>query len=107
MLAPHLATRTPWQSSHLGGHRFAPNVLILPEGIHLGRIPVERGREVAGLLDDGRTPLDLYRGRTAYAPPVQAAELFVRSELGCDRIADLRLVAYLEDLVSSRRRRAR
>ena len=94
VLAPHLAPERLWQSSHLGGHRFAPNVLVLPQGIHLGRIPVERGREVAELLEDGRIPLDLYRGRTAYAPPVQAAELVVRSELGCDRVADLRLVAH-------------
>jgi hypothetical protein len=100
VLAPHVAPERLWQSSHLGGHRFAPNVLVLPHGIHLGRIPVERGREVAELLEDGRIPLNLYRGRTVYAPPVQAAELLIRSELGCDRIADLRLVAHEGELVS-------
>ena len=38
-----------WQSSHLGGHRFAPNVVVLPVGIQLGRIPLERAAEVVGL----------------------------------------------------------
>ena len=40
-----------WQSSHLGGHRFAPNVLVLPHGVQLGRIPLERAAEVARLLE--------------------------------------------------------
>ncbi len=39
----------------------------------------------------GRIPLDLYRGRTIYPPPVQAAEILVRSVTGCDGLADLRL----------------
>ena len=65
-LAPHLPPERLWQSSHLGGHRFAPNVLVLPHGIQLGRIPLERAAEVAELLEDGRIPLDLYRGRTIY-----------------------------------------
>ena len=45
-----------WQSSHLGGHRFAPNVLVLPAGVQLGRIPVERAAEVVALLDAGTDP---------------------------------------------------
>ena len=68
-----------WQSSHLGGHRFAPNLSSCRRDP--ARPDSRRaGPGVAGLLDDGRIPLDLYRGRTAYAPPVQAAELFVRSD---------------------------
>ena len=48
----------------------------------------------------GRIPLDLYRGRTLYAPPVQAAEIAVRDSTGCDGVADLRLVAHDEDSVT-------
>ena len=48
----------------------------------------------------GRIPLDLYRGRTIYAPPVQAAEIAVRSITGADGIGDLRLVAHDDDLVT-------
>jgi len=98
-LASHVAPERLWQASHLGGHRFAPNVLVLPHGIQLGRIPVDRAQEVMELLANDRIPLDLYRGRTIYAPPVQAAELAVRSVTGYDGLADLRLVSHEGDLV--------
>ena len=93
VLEPHFAPTQLWQSSHLGGHRFAPNVLVLPGGVQLGRIPVERAAEVAELLGQGRIPLDLYRGRTIYAPRVQAAEICVRTATGCDHVTDVRLVS--------------
>ncbi len=92
-LRPHFGPEQLWQSSHLGGHRFAPNVVALPDGVQLGRIPVDRAAEVAAFLAQGRIPLDLYRGRTIYARPVQAAEAFVRQATGCDRVADLRLIS--------------
>ncbi len=99
-LESHVAPAQLWQSSHLGGHRFAPNVLVLPAGVQLGRVPVERASGVAELLGHGRIPLDLYRGRTIYAPPVQAAEICVREATGCDHIADLLLVSVDGTLVT-------
>ena len=99
-LAPYVAPERLWQSSHLGGHRFAPNVLVLPQGVQLGRIPVSRAAEVAEKLASGRIPLDLYRGRTIYAPPVQAAELCIRVGAGWDGLTDLRLVRHEGDLVT-------
>lgn len=99
-LAQHVGSERLWQSSHLGGHRFAPNLLVLPHGIQLGRIPRERAAGVVDLLARGRIPLDLYRGRTLYAPPVQAAEIVIRDSTGCDGVADLRLVAHDEDSVT-------
>lgn len=81
-----------WQCSHTGGHRFAPNVVVLPVGVTLGR--VEAGEVVAhaGLLEDGRIPLDRYRGRSVYDDAGQAAEVGVRRALGLDGIADVQLV---------------
>ena len=75
-------------------------MVVLPYGIQLGRIPLDRAVEVVDLVKAGRIPLDLYRGRTIYAPPVQAAELTVRSLTGADGIGDLRLVAHDDDLVT-------
>jgi hypothetical protein len=89
-----------WQCSHLGGHRFAPNVLVLPSGIQLGRIPVDRAADVAELLAAGLIPLDLYRGRTIYPRPVQAAEIAIRIATGYDGVADLRLVAHEDEVVT-------
>jgi hypothetical protein len=82
-----------WVSSHQGGHRFAANVLVLPAGLHLGRVaPEEAPAIVSGALS-GRIALDRYRGRTCYPAAVQAAEQVVRGALGLSRVADLRLEA--------------
>ncbi len=89
-----------WLSSHQGGHRFAPNLLVLPLGIQLGRVPLERAGEVLELLGTERIPLDLYRGRTIYPPPVQAAEILARTVTGCDGVFDLQLVSTEDDLVT-------
>jgi hypothetical protein len=80
-----------WQSSHIGGDRFAGNLVCLPEGLYYGRV----GREAAGaVLDEhlaGRIELEHYRGRSVYTFPVQAAERYVRETVGSTRIDDLRL----------------
>jgi hypothetical protein len=81
-----------WQSSHLGGDRFAGNVVFLPDGLYFGR--VEPG-EAAALLEKhlvGDIDLDRYRGRAAYSFAEQAAELAVRRETGLRGISDLELV---------------
>jgi hypothetical protein len=91
-LAPHFDPGLVWQSSHLGGHRFAPNVVFLPAGVQLGRVPLQRAAEVAAAAQRGRIPLDLYRGRVVYPAHVQAAEIAVRTETGADRVDDVRLL---------------
>lgn len=72
-----------WQTSHLGGHRFAACVLSLPHGFMYGRV---RGEDVPGLLaarQGGQLgDLDLLRGRSSYDKPTQAAEVFLRRRLG-------------------------
>jgi hypothetical protein len=99
-LTAHVDPGLLWQASHLGGHRFAPNLVSLPHGVQLGRIPPARAAEVVALLAAGRIPLELYRGRTVYGPDVQVAEVAVRRLTGCDRIAGLRLLRREDDVVS-------
>ncbi|HEX7034839.1 MAG TPA: sucrase ferredoxin [Pseudomonadales bacterium] len=63
-----------WQITHLGGHRFAPNVLALPQGVVYGRVGPD---DVAALLDaveNDRLAFPHVRGRAWYPPAVQAAE---------------------------------
>ncbi len=103
-LGPHLGTDDLWMTSHQGGHRFAANVLVLPAGIHLGRVtpgeaPTLVARALAGRVDLGR-----YRGRTAYERNVQAAEISVREATGLDGTADLRLAGVDGDRVRFRSR---
>jgi Sucrase/ferredoxin-like len=69
-----------WECSHIGGDRFAGNLVCLPEGIYYGRLgPAETPRIVA-LYERGRLDLEHYRGRCCYPPVVQAAEHFLRAE---------------------------
>ncbi len=93
-LRRHLPQGLVWRSSHQGGHRFAANVLALPHGIQLGRVPPEAAAEVAAALADGRIPLPFYRGRSLYPDEVQAADAAVRTALGLDRVGDVRLVGH-------------
>lgn len=89
-LARHASEDRVWQSSHHGGHRFAANVLALPSGVQLGRVPPREAAAVVSQLGAGRIPLDWYRGRTLDSPRCQAADAEVRRTLGLDRIADVR-----------------
>jgi hypothetical protein len=93
-LRRHVPEGMLWRSSHQGGHRFAANVLALPDGIQLGRVEPGAAAEVAAALADGRIPLPFYRGRTLHAREVQAADAAVRTELGLDRVDDVSLRAH-------------
>jgi hypothetical protein len=74
-----LRPQEAWECSHLGGHRFAANVLLLPEGICFGRVSAEDVAGVVAGAERDELPLELVRGRMALAPAAQAAELAARS----------------------------
>lgn len=63
-----------WQITHLGGHRFAPNVLAMPQGVVYGRVGVQALDDFVAAVEDGRLAFAYLRGRSWYPPPVQAAE---------------------------------
>ena len=81
-----------YECSHLGGHRFAANVLVLPEGLLFGRLDARDALALAAELEGGRLPLEHLRGRTRYEPEQQAAEILARRQLGLTGLGDLRLV---------------
>jgi hypothetical protein len=71
-----------WQTSHLGGHRFAACALWLPDGLMYGRLRAHHAAAFvtsrgAGAIGD----LDLFRGRCSYDRPTQAAEILLRRRL--------------------------
>lgn len=90
----HVPTEQLWRSSHHGGHRFAANVLALPDGIQLGRVRPGDAERVATALLERRIPLDHYRGRSLHAPEVQVADAALRQVDGLDRVGDVRLVEH-------------
>ena len=83
-----------WQTTHLGGHRFAPTALLLPHGVHVGWLRAPEAAAAWTAYRAGRLPrLDRYRGHVGYAPPVQAADAFVRAATGLRALDALRLDA--------------
>jgi len=73
-----------WQATHIGGHRFAATLLALPSGLCYGRVTPPEAGAIAAAHHLGRiyTDLDRLRGRTCWAPHVQAAEIALRRETG-------------------------
>ena len=84
-----------WQASHVGGDRFAGNLVILPEGLYFGRVGDDED-DASRILDEyraGRIELSRYRGRSCHHFAVQAAEGHVRRATGITAIGDVRLQA--------------
>jgi (2Fe-2S) ferredoxin len=71
-----------WETTHLGGHRFAPTCLALPSQVVYGRVTSDRVAELAGAVERGEVVADLMRGRSPYSPALQAAEVAARASLG-------------------------
>jgi hypothetical protein len=78
-----------WQSSHVGGDRFAANLLCFPHGLFYAHVTEEIGRVILKEYEAERITLENYRGRACYSNAVQAAEFFVRTESGVREIAEL------------------
>jgi hypothetical protein len=74
-----------WEVTHIGGHRFAPTMLVLPYGYVYGRMDAHRAKEVVEAARAGRVLPDGCRGRSTYDRPGQAADLAVRALTGEDR----------------------
>ncbi len=81
-----------WEISHMGGDRFAANMLVLPEGLYYGRMEPGTASQVAELHDEGRVDLTRLRGRSAHPMQVQYAEIALRRHLEEDRLDAVRLV---------------
>jgi hypothetical protein len=78
-----------WESSHVGGDRFAGNLVCLPDGHYFGRVGPADAERVAGLHRKGTIDLDHWRGCCIDPPVVQAAEWFARRRTGLAGFDDL------------------
>ncbi|MDH2415302.1 sucrase ferredoxin [Nocardioides sp. CER19] len=86
-----------WEVSHIGGDRFAGNMVILPHGLYYGRLEPESALAVATAHRSGRLDLDRLRGRSSYPMPAQAAEIALRRKLGLTALVDVRLTGLSVD----------
>jgi hypothetical protein len=84
-LAAALAAGLPaetWETSHIGGCRFAAALVLLPHGVVLGHLPEADGLDVAARYAAGLLPAQGVRGRTSLPPVVQAAQHHARIATG-------------------------
>jgi hypothetical protein len=81
-----------WLSSHQGGHRFAANLLWLPEGLAFGRVAPAHATELVADLRAGLLPTANLRGRIALPPESQAAEIATREALGLGALSAVSVV---------------
>ncbi len=95
-VAAALAEQRPgrvWECSHIGGERFAANVLMLPSGLMYGRVLPFAALEFVAAAEAGEVVGALLRGRIGLAPVAQAALAFGYEHLGIRRADALRVVA--------------
>lgn len=63
-----------WESSHLGGHRFAGTMVVHPFNHWYGWVTPPDVPELLGHITKGEVLRRLYRGNANYPPPLQVAE---------------------------------
>jgi hypothetical protein len=71
-----------WETTHLGGDRFAANLLVLPFGELYGRVLPFAAAELAERVDAGEVLPGLMRGRIGMSPIAQAGLVFAHQHLG-------------------------
>ncbi|MFD8911010.1 sucrase ferredoxin [Streptomyces sp. NPDC059575] len=84
-VARALSERWPnlvWESTHVGGDRFAANVVLLPDGVYYGRLDAASAVEVVGEHLAGRVQADHLRGYTDLTPPQQVAVAALLARFG-------------------------
>ena len=69
-----------WECSHVGGDRFAANVLVLPSGVLYGRVVASAAAALVEAADRGGVLDQHLRGRVGFAPDVQAAMALAHRE---------------------------
>jgi Sucrase/ferredoxin-like len=82
-----------WECSHIGGERFAANVLLLPSGLMYGRVLPFAAPEFIAASEAGEVVGALLRGRVGLPPAAQAALAFGYEQLALRHRNDLTVLA--------------
>lgn len=111
-VAAALAERWPaqtWECSHVGGDRFAANVVVLPDGAYYGDVEPTEAVDVVSAHLDGAMSARHLRGLSTHPPVVQAAFGEVLTRFGpagprdatCTRLTRLADDRWLVELAGS------
>jgi hypothetical protein len=82
-----------WECSHVGGDRFAANLLVLPSGMLYGRVVASSAEALVDAVDRGAVLDQHVRGRVGFPPDVQAAMAMAYRERPQLAVRDVRFVA--------------
>lgn len=82
-----------WECSHVGGERFAANVLVLPSGLLYGRVLPFAAPEFVAATEAGEVVGALLRGRIGLPAAAQAALAFAYEHLALRRRDALAVLA--------------
>ncbi|WP_242886182.1 sucrase ferredoxin [Actinomadura litoris] len=74
--------RLVWETTHVGGDRFAANLVCLPHGLCYGDLGEAEAAAAVHAYLRGEVVLDRLRGRAGTPEPAQAAEHHVRAATG-------------------------
>lgn len=74
--------RLVWECTHVGGDRFAANVVILPDGVYYGGLDADSSVAAVEEHLSGRVHAEHLRGYTDLFPPQQAAVAAVLRRFG-------------------------
>ena len=86
-----------WECSHVGGDRFAGNLVCLPDGIFYGHLDPDTAVAAVAAHQAGRVLAGNCRGRSALSFAAQAAEVLARAELDIERLDGLRYLGARRD----------
>ena len=78
-----------WECSHVGGDRFAGNLVCLPHGLYFGRLGPDEAATVVDAYERGRIAVEFYRGRAGDPFVVQAADCLLRAATDLRRLDDV------------------
>jgi hypothetical protein len=67
-----------WQCSHVGGDRFAPNIVMAPQGAYFGRVMPHDFVQFVNDAENDMITLKNYRGLSWYDRAGQSADYFAR-----------------------------
>jgi (2Fe-2S) ferredoxin len=84
-VAAALAERWPdqvWECSHVGGDRFAPNVVVLPDGYYYGNLDPATAVDTVQAHLSGAIVTENLRGMAGQPPAIQAAVIAAHAEFG-------------------------
>ncbi|MCO5970506.1 sucrase ferredoxin [Actinoallomurus soli] len=96
-----------WETTHVGGDRYAANLVCLPHGLYYGDLDERRAVAAAAAYRYGEVVLDRYRGRAGLPEPVQAAEHFVRAHTGILAVGGVAVESMVGDTAVVRAGQAR